>query len=186
VDGNVTVTKAALIKLVDGVLYPNPDDPGDPGNPLGPYGPIGPLIRAVLRNFSSVMLNPQPLPPLPDPWRSAVVARTVVDQVVAQYRLAEVMGGSEQAERAIEVLRAQIGEFVDEYCGNGRPRRGPLPSPYPLGLDPEELTAMDLLAAGTQFQKAADSMADGSPLQEHFSAAADQLIETGMGRLESG
>ena len=45
---------------------------------------------------------------------------------------------------------------------------------------------MDLLAAGTQFQKAADSIADGSPLQEHFSAAADQLIETGMDRLESG
>ena len=182
-DANVTVTKAALVKLIDSGIYPNPDDPGDPGNPW----PIGPLIRAALHDFSSwVMLNPQPLPPEPDPWRSSVVARTVIDQVVAQYRMAEVMGGSEQAERAIEVLRSQIGEFVDEYCGNGRPRHGPLPSPHPLGLDPEQLTVMDLLAAGTQFQKAADSMADDSPLQAHFSAAADQLLETGMGRLESG
>ena len=36
-----TLTKALLIRLLDGLLYPNPDDPGSPNNPWGPYGPAG-------------------------------------------------------------------------------------------------------------------------------------------------
>lgn len=187
-DGNVTVTKAALVKLLNEALYPNPDDPGNPNNPWGPYGPIGPLIRGALRDFSGVLLNPQPLPPKegphPDPWRSALVARTVIDQVVAQYRFAEVMGGREQAERAVETIQSQIGEFVDDYCGTGAPR-WPLPWPFPLGLEPADLDPVDLLVAGAQFQKAADSVANG-PLQGDLSAAADKLLETGMRRLETG
>src|SRR5215204_4670656 len=59
----VKVTRAALVKLLDAVLYPNPDDPGDPSPPWGPYGPIGPVIGGVLRSLSWVLLNPQPLPP---------------------------------------------------------------------------------------------------------------------------
>jgi hypothetical protein len=42
--GTITLSKASFVKLLDGVLYPNPDEPGDPGNPWGPYGPIGPVI----------------------------------------------------------------------------------------------------------------------------------------------
>src|SRR5829696_7584241 len=60
---SVNVAKAALVKLLDAVLYPNPDDPGDPSSPWGPYGPIGPVIRWALRDLSWVLLNPQPLPP---------------------------------------------------------------------------------------------------------------------------
>src|SRR5215203_6673810 len=59
----VNVTRAALVKLLDAVRYPNPDDPGDPSPPWGPYGPIGPVIGRVLRDLSWVLLNPQPLPP---------------------------------------------------------------------------------------------------------------------------
>src|SRR5829696_8778932 len=59
----VNVTRAALVKLLDAVPYPNPDDPGDPSPPWGPYGPIGPVIGGVLRGLSRVLLNPQPLPP---------------------------------------------------------------------------------------------------------------------------
>src|SRR5215204_3822610 len=60
----VNVTRAALVKLLDAVRYPNPDDPGDPSPPWwGPYGPIGPVIGRVLRSLSWVLLNPQPLPP---------------------------------------------------------------------------------------------------------------------------
>jgi hypothetical protein len=51
-NGSLNVTKAALVRLIDGVLYPNPDDPGDPGNPWGPYGPIGPIASGPLREFS--------------------------------------------------------------------------------------------------------------------------------------
>ena len=60
---SVNVAKAALVKLLDAVLYPNPDDPGDPSSPWGPYGPIGPVISGALRDLSWVLLNPQPLPP---------------------------------------------------------------------------------------------------------------------------
>ena len=59
----VNVTRAALVKLLAAVGYPNPDAPGDPSSPWGPYGPIGPVIGGVLRSLSWVLLNPQPLPP---------------------------------------------------------------------------------------------------------------------------
>jgi hypothetical protein len=59
----INVTRAALVRLLDAVLYPNPYDPGDPSSPWGPYGPIGPVISGLLRDLSWVLLNPQPLPP---------------------------------------------------------------------------------------------------------------------------
>ena len=59
----INVPRAALVRLLDAVLYPNPDDPGDPRSPWGPYGPIGPVISGLLRDLSWVLLNPQPLPP---------------------------------------------------------------------------------------------------------------------------
>src|SRR5215204_1796415 len=59
----VNVTRAALVKLLDAVRYPNPDDSADPSSPWGPYGPIGLVIGGALRDLSWVLLNPQPLPP---------------------------------------------------------------------------------------------------------------------------
>ncbi len=59
----VNVTRAALVKLLAAVRYPNPDDPADPSFPWGPYGPIGLVIGGALRDLSWVLLNPQPLPP---------------------------------------------------------------------------------------------------------------------------
>jgi hypothetical protein len=59
----INVIRVALVRLLDAVLYPNPDDPGDPRSPWGPYGPIGPVISGLLRDLSWVLLNPQPLPP---------------------------------------------------------------------------------------------------------------------------
>src|SRR5215208_4036258 len=71
----VNVTRAALVKLLDAVLYPNPDDPGDPSPPWGPYGPIGPILGGVLRDLSWVLLNPQPLPPRVIGARQKVLGR---------------------------------------------------------------------------------------------------------------
>jgi len=160
-DESLTVTKAALFNLLD----------------------------EVLREFEAVLLNPQPLPPNAarsrDPWRSATVARTVIDQAVAQYRFAEELGGNEQADRTIEALRSVIGEFVEDYCGTAGPSGWPLPWPHPLVLDTPERDPLDLLVAGAQFHKAADLVGDG-PLRRHFSAAAGKLLKTGMGRLEGG
>jgi hypothetical protein len=190
-DGTLTVTKASLVKLLDEMLYPNTGHPGDPTNPWGPYGPVGPLIQGLQHVFAMVLLNPQPLPPqselqrsdsVPVPWRSALVARAVIDQTVSQYRFAEVMGSGDYSQGAIETIRRHIREFVDDYCGTGA-RRWPLPWPFPLGFDPAELNPIDLLIAGAQFQKAADSVADG-PLQADYSAAADRLLKTGLQRLE--
>jgi hypothetical protein len=196
----ITLTKATLVNLLDGLLYPNPDDPG-------PYGPIGPIIRWALRDFSSVLLNPQPLPPLepnphpwrffaavllaglephsspwPVPWFSAFLARTVIDQAVAQYRFAEVVTGTEQSEKTTAAIGLQIREFVDDWCGT-RPPRWPRPWPWPPRFDPAKLRPLDLLIAGAQFRKAADFA--NNPLQAEFAAAADKLFETGLKRMES-
>jgi hypothetical protein len=92
-----------------------------------------------------------------------------------------------ESDEALETVRAHIREFVHDYCnttGTG-PRRWPLPRPFPLGVDPAQVNPIDLLAAGAQFQKAADSVPN-SPLQADFPGAADRLLETGMQWLEKG
>lgn len=181
---NITLTKAALVSLLDGVLYPNPDDPG-------PYGPIGPIIHWAFRDLSWALLNPQPLPPRfepdpvpwriepnPDPWRLAVLARTLIDRVVTQYQFAEVMGVKGQSEKAIGAVQSYIHDVVDDWCGTRPPK---WPWPWPPRTDATELRPIALLAAGAQFQKAA---ALDNPLQADFAAAANQLFETGIKRLE--
>jgi hypothetical protein len=188
-NGTIPFTQAALVKLLDDMLYPNPDDPG-------PYGPIGPIIRWALSDLSWVLLNPQPLPPVagpgpqpwyfgpvPDPWRSAFLARTVIDRAVAHYQFAEASAGREQLERTTATIGAQLREFVDDYCGT-RPPRWPRPWPWPPHFDAAQLRALDLLVAGAQFHKAAD-VAPDSPLHAEFSAAAEQLFEAGLRRLEN-
>jgi hypothetical protein len=103
----------------------------------------------------------------------------VIDQAVAQYRFIE---ASSNTDRAMEATRSCIGEFVDDYCGT-RPPRWPWPWPWPPVGDPAQLRFIDLLMAGAQFQKAADSMME-NPLQADFSDAADKLIEAGLRRME--
>jgi hypothetical protein len=94
-----TITKASLVKLLDAVLYPNPDDPDSP---------IGPVTRAL----TWILLNPQPLPPVAglftQPWRSAFLARMVIDQAVSQHRLVGVLSTGEQSEKAFEVVRSVV------------------------------------------------------------------------------
>jgi hypothetical protein len=186
--GKITLTKTSLANLLDSVLYPNPDDPGDPNNPFGPYGPGGPVMQKWLwvllnpqplppgpdpfQRFSWAMLNPQPLPPGPDPYRSAVLARAMIGRAVSQQQFAEVLENG-QSDHSIGAIGAQISEFIDDYCGTRPPRR---PGPRPR--------ALDLLIAGAQFQKAADTMND-NPLQTVFSTAADQLFNAGLTRLEN-
>lgn len=117
----LTISKASFVKLVDLIFNPNPDDSGDPSNPFGPYGPGGPVIRDLI---AAGLLNPGVirLRPPPQPWRSVLDARETIDRAFSQYQLAEMLGGSEQSEKIISVARSQILEFVDDYCGNGRPK----------------------------------------------------------------
>lgn len=167
---SITLSRSSLAKLLQS-FYPNPDDPG-------PWGPIGPVIRAAL---DRVTLNPQPLPPgpQPDPWRAAMFARLTIDQAVSQYQLAEALLGREAAGRASEAARSQIQAFVDEWCGT-HPRPWPRPWPWPPVLDPKTVQPAELLVAGAQFETAAQLK---NPLQETFSAAAAQLIDVGLQRL---
>lgn len=120
---------------------------------------------------------PGTLAPTPQPWRSAFLARRVIDQAVAQYQFIEASAGQD---RAMESTRSYIREFVDDYCGTRPPRW-----PWPQVGDLAQLSPIDLLMAGAQFQKAADAMME-NPMQTDFSEAADQLFEAGLRRMEGG
>ncbi len=119
----ITLTKAALVRLLDELGYPSPDDPG-------PYGPIGPIIRRAFRDLSWVLLNPQPLPPRaepnPEPWRLALLARGLIDRVVGQYQLAEILGAAEPAEKAVGTICSYLRDVIDDWCGT-RPPKWPWP-----------------------------------------------------------
>jgi hypothetical protein len=191
---SLTITKAALASLFD---LPAPDD-------SGPWGPVGPVIR----NGWWVMLNPQPLPPdpppdpwrvirgrtmgfwpvsprsrfgpLPDLWRTAFLARSVIEASVEMGRSAETAASEEQAAAILSSTRMSIQDFVDDICGNERPARWPRPWQWPLRTV-EPSNPVDLLIAGAQFQKVADGFEN--PLAGDFGRAADTLFQTGLNRL---
>ena len=184
----ITLTKTAFARLLDSVLYPNPDDTGDPHNPFGPFGPGGPVMQrwmwAMLNpqplppgpdpyaRLSWIALNPQPLPPGPDPYRSAFAARALIDGAVMQQQFIELLG-DEQSQRGIIIVGGRIQNVIDDWCGTRVPgHHGPRPH------------AIGLLAAGAQFQKAADTMSNNA-LQSVFASAAEQLFKTGLSRLDS-
>lgn len=177
-----TLSKSLLVRLLDAGL-PRDDDPG-------PWGPFGPIMRFALRDWSWVMLNPQPLPPdppperwrfgpQPEPWHAAFLARQVIARLVAEAQFGEVAAGGSGSGQG-EVVHAHVFEFVDDFCGT-RPPRWPRPWPWPPTRDPRGL---DLLMAGAQFQKAADAMGD-NPLQADFAAAADRFFSVGLERMQS-
>lgn len=185
--GQVSLTKASFARLLDSLLYPNPDDSGNPNGPFGPFGPGGPVMQQLLwamlnpqplppgpdpyARFSWAALNPQPLPPGPDPYRSALAARGLIDRAVAQQQFTEVLG-TEQSQRSIIIIGGHIQDAVDDWCGTPTPgHHGPRPH------------AVGLLAAGAQFQKAADMMSS-NPLQSVFASAAEKLFKAGLSRLE--
>lgn len=185
--GQISLTKTSFARLLDSVLYPNPNDPGDPNNPFGPFGPGGPVMQRLLwamlnpqplppgpdpyARFSWAAINPQPLPPGPDPYRSAFAARALIDRAVAQQQFAEVLG-TEQSQRSIIIIGGHIQDIVDDWCGTSTPgHHGPRPH------------AVGMLAAGAQFQKAVDMMSN-NPLQSFFASAAEQLFKAGLSRLE--
>lgn len=98
-------------------------------------------------------------------------ARVVIDRAAAQHQFAEVLG-TEQSERSIIIVSGKVRDIVDEWCGTRVPgHHGPRPH------------AIALLAAGAQFQKAADTMRNDR-LQSVFASTAEQLFKTGLSRME--
>jgi hypothetical protein len=102
-----------------------------------------------------------------------------IDQVISHYQLTEALLDPEASGRAGEAARVQIQAFIDEYCGT-HPRPWPRPWPWPP-LDIDKVEPIELLIAGAQFEIAARAK---NPLQEAFAAAAEQLMQIGVKRLE--
>ena len=183
--------------------YPDPDSEPLPPEPWDPiirqaldkvFGPFPEPWRwsfqsARLRNlarikpeawdgiddrFSSVALNPQPLPPT---WRFPIeFARAAMDRFETIQETAEIIGGENGGDRAIIVVGGKVSELVDEVCGNNFRRRWPIPRPRGGDLGEE------LIVMGIEFVRGSGRVAN-SGLSGQFAAAGRKLIEEGTRRL---
>ncbi len=186
--GQISLSRSALASLLNSVFFPNPDDSGNPGGPFGPYGPGGPVSRLLwaalnpqplppgpgdpyFSDLAWVALNPQPLPPGPDPYHAALAARAVITRAATQVDFAQLLG-NKHSENGIIIVGGRVSDVVDEWCGTPVPgRHGPGPH------------FVSLLAAGAQFQSAADNM-QKSELHSVFASAAKKLFKTALAQLE--
>lgn len=166
------------------------------------------LIEQILDRINPDILHPHIDPgamkfhgPQPNPWTSglgaeagqpamhvmagSLFARAVIERASGLLRASAVFAGTEGEKRATGVVTSQVMEDVDGYCGNGA-RRWPWPWPWPgrWKADPSEVSAIDLLVAGSEFHAYAEAI-KGTALADTFAKAADTLITTGAKRLES-
>ncbi len=165
----ISLSRSAFASLLNSVFYPNPDDSGTGRGPFGPYGPGGPVLSRLLE----IALNPQPLPPGPDPYRAATLARAVITRAATQADFAQLLG-NKHAENGIIIVGGRVRDVIDDWCGT--------PVPGHHGPGPHFIS---LLAAGAQFQLAADTMRDNE-LHEVFAGAAKKLFKAGLARMEEG
>jgi hypothetical protein len=185
----ISLSRSAFASLLNSAFYPNPDDSGTGRGPFGPYGPGGPVLSRLLevalnpqplppgpdpyRELAWVALNPQPLPPGPDPYRAAMMARAVITRAATQADFTQLLG-NKHAENGIIIVGGRVRDVIDDWCGT--------PVPGHHGPGPHFIS---LLAAGAQFQLAADSMRDNE-LHEVFAGAAKKLFKAGLARMEEG
>ncbi len=173
----LTLSKQALIKLLERAS-PDPCEPYgcDPSEPPGePPEPPPWEFPRLLR------LNPQPLPPRGH-WRPVTAARMTIARMLALHESAELIGG-DGGRRATGMIERRVTELVDDWCGT-RPHPRPFPWPWgPILRGSEELQPIDLIVAGAQFQKAAETL-EGCALRKSFEEAAERLLTTGVSRLE--
>jgi hypothetical protein len=177
------ISRKALVSIVSGVLdayRPNPDDPPPPG----PWDPVirAALDRAILR-FGAVALNPQPLPPIsvqlnPQPEPPGHFVR-LNPQPLPPVALFAAVLAEEVVDRAGLIQRAAgkggnagvqfLAEFVDDWCGTGRPK-----VPRPKKRNPVEL-----LALGVMFSRLAGSVHDDG-LRQGLADGSNTLLQTGL------
>ena len=192
----------ALAALVGQLIgdYPNPEEPHPPG-PFDMYIRAAlrdtrlslaesPLLRLIAERHPEIWevigggpivraaLNPQPLPP-----RAAFAvafARAVVERMTLVQEVADLLPNS-GGERGIIIVGGHIAALTDELCGTGLRLKWPFPGPRPRWFA-ETVNGVDLLVIGLQFHHAvAESL--NRALGQEFADAANQLIETGAGRL---
>ena len=192
----ITLSTGALAALIDHL--PVPDGPE-------PTGPGGPVIRWLDR----VGLNPQPLPPRasfmiqaavspgpiywgpspepwgphPEPWAWALLTRATISRHLTQLETAGIIIVSGDLEHAIRSAGESLVAFADDICGTPpHPRPFPFPGPWGPVLDPETLHPLNLLVAGVEFQRAADSLSE-HPLHDAFERSAERLLDAGLSRM---
>jgi hypothetical protein len=121
--------------------------------------------------FSSVALNPQPLPPR---WRFPIeFARAAMDRFETIQETAEIIGPETGGDRGIIVVGGKISELVDEVCGTNFPRKFPIP---PRGHE-----GVTLMLIGMEFLKGSKTTANPE-LGGHFASAGRRLIDEGASR----
>jgi hypothetical protein len=137
----------------------------------------------ALKRSALIALLDQVLYPPPrggqrrQPWRAVFLARASIDRAAQQLEWNMASGAAEAAERALPAVQAQLSEMVDEWCGVRPPKW-----PWPWAAQPgsAQLSPLDLLLAGAQFDRAAQLV---NPLRHDFAALSDQLFEAGLSRL---
>ncbi len=128
--------------------------------------------------LSWTALNPQPLPP--KVIFTSALATEVINRAVLRQEIADMMP-REGDQQGIIIVSGYIEKFVDEFCGTGFKLRFPIPVPPPPWFS-EEISGMDLIVVGTQFQGAVPGIFNEN-LRQTFTDAAAKLIETGVSRI---
>lgn len=128
--------------------------------------------------LTSVALNPQPLPPRI--MLISALATEVIKHALDRQEIADMMA-NEGEQRGIIVVGGYINRFIDEFCGTGIKLRFPIPAPPPPWFQ-EELSGLDLIVMGAQFQNAAKSILH-EDLSKTFAKGADRLLEIGISRM---
>ena len=148
--------------------------------------PHGPAQAAGIRRLQSraaagryspadlVSLNPQPIPPGHELQFAAV---DVANHIARAAIVAETTG---------QDVGAMVGDWIDDWCGNGRkpfPWPWPWPPPWPI-VDPEPNPDWDVPAsqvAGALALAAVASRLDEGPARAALGMGAEQLMNAGLG-----
>ena len=134
-----------------------------------PHGPlVGPRGAAAASRADIAALNPQPLPPEPDPWliEAAAMARELVQQAV------------------FDSMRGQsdpgwVREIIDDWCGTPWPRKWPWPWPGP-GPDPDPRQVQEARLVGAVILASYGSRLRESDLGGVLTDLADRLGEAAL------
>lgn len=158
---NRRVLMVMLSRLADGGIggIPNPDDPDDDG-PYGPWGPWGPWAKATLQTRYAVAL-----------------ANEIVRMTVGLQQVIEFLPERDLQKQFSGAVTGSLAMVVDDWCGTRWPR-WPFPWPKPPRLA-ERPDSIDLMAAGLQFQIAAEQLPDGE-LRDFLAAGGARMIEQGL------
>jgi len=174
--GKFVLTTPAVLSLFGVKSNPNPDDPDRPG-------PWGPVVRRAEDRVRAV------LGPSPDPWlvgpdpRWAAFARALAEEVIDRANLMQQIADAlpqTGGQHAIIIIGGALKDFTDG-CGTGRIRQH---FPPPRHHDDARLSPFRLVLIAAQFQESANETTNEG-LRQEFINAADRLLETGMGRLQS-